>query len=606
MSAAYDKYSVTQYSVSSILTYIKEGEIAIPEIQRPFVWKGKQVRDLIDSLYNGYPTGYLIIWQNPDVKLKDGSSAVGKKVLIDGQQRVTALMTAIAGYKILTENYEEKTIKIAFNPLAEGDEERFAVQTPAHIKSSFWIPDISVIFDDDFDSYEFIDEYAEKNPNVSKKQVNQAITNLLAIKSCQLGAIILVPQLDIREVTDIFVRINSQGKRLNEADFAMSKIAADERYGGNYLRKAIDYFCHLAVEPAFYSSLANGDKEFMKTEYANKLRWLKDDKEDIYDPDYSDMLRVSFMHMFGRAKLGDLVSLLSGRDFADRSFKEEIAKDSFEKLSLGVMNFMNQYNFEQFVLAIKAAGFISSKLLNSQMTLDFAYTLYLLLQRSEEIPKIEIKRYIQKWFVLSTLTGRYIGSPETQMDRDLRNIAEKGFKAFLEENETALLSDAFWNVRLVQNLETSSISSPFFNTFLAAQIFSGDRSLLSNSSKVSDLISVAGDVHHIFPRAYLKETGFNDKGKYNQVANFAYLDTGVNISIGKQAPNEYFLKAFEQCETGEIKVGTIADTDVLRSNLKVNCIPANIAQMSAEDYPEFLKERRVLMAKKIKEYYYSL
>lgn len=606
MSTAYDKYSVTQYSVSSILGYIEAGDIAIPEIQRPFVWKGKQVRDLIDSLYNGYPTGYLIIWQNPDVKLKDGSSAVGKKVLIDGQQRVTALMTAIAGKKILTEEYEEKVIRIAFNPLAKDDEERFAVQTPAHVKSSFWIPDISELFKPDFDSYEFIDEYAEKNPNVSKKQVNQAITNLLTIKSCQLGAIILVPQLDISEVTEIFVRINSQGKRLNEADFAMSKIAADERYGGNYLRKAIDYFCHLAVEPAFYGNLVNGDKEFMQTEYANKLRWLKDDKEDIYDPDYSDMLRVSFMHMFGRAKLGDLVSLLSGRDFADRSFKEEIAKDSFDRLGSGVMNFMNQYNFEQFVLAIKAAGFISSKLLNSQMTLDFAYTLYLLLQQSDEIPKIEIKRYIQKWFVLSTLTSRYIGSPESQMDRDLRSIAEKGFKSFLEENETALLSDAFWDVRLVQNLETSSISSPFFNTFLAAQIFSGDRSLLSNSSKVSDLISVAGDVHHIFPRAYLKENGFNDKGKYNQVANFVYLDTGVNISIGKQAPNEYFKKAVEQCGTGEIKVGTIIDADVLRANLEVNCIPANVANMTAEDYPDFLRERRILMARKIKEYYYNL
>ncbi len=606
MSAAYDKYSVTQYSVSSILTYIKEGEIAIPEIQRPFVWKGKQVRDLIDSLYNGYPTGYLIIWQNPDVKLKDGSSAVGKKVLIDGQQRVTALMTAIAGYKILTESYEEKTIKIAFNPLAKEDEDRFAVQTPAHVKSSFWVSDISELFAEGFSTRKFINRYLDENPTANEDVVDQAITKLLSIRSCQLGAIILVPQLDISEVTEIFVRINSQGKRLNEADFAMSKIAADERYGGNYLRKAIDYFCHLAVDPAFYTNLANGDKAFMQTEYANKLRWLKDDKEDIYDPDYSDMLRVSFMHMFGRAKLGDLVSLLSGRDFADRSFKEEIAKDSFEKLGSGVMNFMNQYNFEQFVLAIKAAGFISSKLLNSQMTLDFAYTLYLLLQRSEEIPKIEIKRYIQKWFVLSTITSRYIGSPETQMDRDLRSIADKGFKAFLEENETALLSDAFWNVRLVQNLETSSISSPFFNTFLAAQIFSGDRSLLSNSSKVSDLISVAGDVHHIFPRAYLKDNGFNDKGKYNQVANFAYLDTGVNISIGKQAPNEYFAKAVEQCETGKIEVGTIKNADILNINLEVNCIPQNIAAMTADDYPEFLKQRRVLMAKKIKDYYYSL
>lgn len=606
MSVTYDKYSVTQYSVSSILGYIEAGDIAIPEIQRPFVWKGKQVRDLIDSLYNGYPTGYLIIWQNPDVKLKDGSSAVGKKVLIDGQQRITALMTAIAGHKILTEDYEEKTIRIAFNPLAQGEEDRFAVQTPAHINSSLWISDIAELFKPGFSTRKFINKYLDDNPDVDEDIVDKAITQLLAIKSCQLGAIVLVPQLDISEVTEIFVRINSQGKRLNEADFAMSKIAADEQYGGNALRKAIDYFCHLAVDPAFYNQLANGDKEFMETEYAAKLRWLKDDKEDIYDPDYNDMLRVSFMHMFGRAKLGDLVSLLSGRDFNDRSFKEEIAKESFAKLSTGVKNFMNQYNFEQFILAIKAAGFISPKLLNSQMTLDFAYTLFLLLQKSGEVPKIEIKRCIQKWFVLSTLTSRYIGSPESQMDRDLRNIAAKGFKVFLEENESALLSDAFWDVRLVQNLETSSTNSPYLNTYIAAQIYAGDRSLLSNSSKVSDLIYVAGDVHHIFPREYLKKNGFDNRWKYNQVANYAYLDTGVNISIGMKAPNVYFTAAKEQCSTGEINVGTITNIDAFNANLEVNCIPAEIVDMTATDYPDFLQMRRVLMAKKIKEFYLSL
>lgn len=226
-------------------------------------------------------------------------------------------MTAISGHKILTEDYVEKTIRIAFNLLAKDDEERFAVTTPAHEKSAFWIPDISLLFKPDFDSYEFVDAYAKKNPYVSKKDVNHKITQLLSIKSCQIGAIQLVPQLDISEVTEIFVRINSQGKRLNEADFAMSKIAADEKYGGNALRKAIDYFCHLAVDPAFYSQLSNGDKEFMTTDYAPKLKWLKDDNGDIYDPDYNDMLRVSFMHKFGRAKLGDLVSLLSGRDFVD-------------------------------------------------------------------------------------------------------------------------------------------------------------------------------------------------------------------------------------------------------------------------------------------------
>ena len=605
MTNTTEKYSVTQYSVNSVLGYIDAGDIAIPEIQRPFVWKGRQVRDLIDSLYNGYPTGYLIIWQNPDVKLKNGESSVGKKILIDGQQRVTALMTSVGGQPVLNENYELKQIAIAFNPLAKGEEERFAVRTPAHEKSSFWIPDISVLFRTDFDSFGFISDYTAKNPGITPQELNKTINKLLNIKNCQMGVITLVPQLDISEVTEIFVRINSQGKRLNEADFAMSKIAADERFGGNMLRKAIDYFCHLAVDPAFYSQLSTKDSEFMKSEYAEKLKWLKDDNENIYDPDYNDMLRVSFMHQFGRGKLGDLVSLLSGRDFIERTFKEEIAQDSFAKLTAGVNNFMNKFTFEQFVLAIKSAGFISPKLLNSKMTLDFAYTLYLLLNSSNEISKVEIKPYVQKWFVLSTLTGRYISSPESQMDRDLRAIASKGFKEFFKEVEEAELSDSFWDIGLVQNLETSAIYSPYFNTFIAAQIHGGDRSLLSASAKVSDLIT-AGDVHHIFPKEFLKKNGIDDKAIYNQVANYTYLDTGVNISIGKQAPQDYFTTALNQCTTKELKVGTITENTILRENLITNCIPAEIFTMTAADYDKFLRERRVLMAKKIKEYYKSL
>ena len=240
MTAVFEKYSVTQYSVSTILGYIEAGDIAIPEIQRPFVWKGKHVRDLIDSLYNGYPTGYLIIWQNPDVRLKNGKQALGKKILIDGQQRVTALMTAISGHPILMENYKETTIKIAFNPLANGEDDRFAVQTPVHFNTKHWIPDIAELFKPGFSTRRFINAYLEQNPDVDEDVVDQSITRLLSIKSCQLGAIILVPQLEINEVTEIFVRINSQGKRLNESDFAMSKIAADEKYGGTMLRKAID------------------------------------------------------------------------------------------------------------------------------------------------------------------------------------------------------------------------------------------------------------------------------------------------------------------------------------------------------------------------------
>ena len=244
--------------------------------------------------------------------MKDGRESIGKKILIDGQQRVTALMTAISGRSILTEDYKEKTIKISFNPIAQEDEERFAVHTPVIEKTKHWIADISELFKPNFSSLKFINTYMKDNPDVDPVVVESTVTQLISIKSCQLGAIILVPQLDISEVTDIFVRINSQGKRLDQADFAMSKIAADEKFGGNLLRKAIDYFCHLAVEPSFYAQISLGDKEFMRSKYATKLTWLKDDKENIYDPDYNDMLRVSSMHVFGRGKLGDLVSLLSG------------------------------------------------------------------------------------------------------------------------------------------------------------------------------------------------------------------------------------------------------------------------------------------------------
>ncbi len=601
-----NKYSVAQYSVDNILGFINSGEISIPEIQRPFVWKPKNVRDLVDSLYNGYPTGYLIIWQNPTVRLKDGREAGGTKILIDGQQRVTALMTALAGQQILTEDYEQKAYKIAFNPLAKDDEERFAVQTPAHVKSKNWIPDISVVFKPDFNAFNFINEYIQNNPETSSDVINRAIQKLLDIRTCQMGTIILVPDLDINEVTEIFVRINSQGKRLNEADFAMSKIAADSKYGGNILRKAIDYFCHLAVDPNFYEKLSATDDEFMKSEFASLLKWLKDDKEAIYDPEYNDMLRVCLMHKFGRGKLGDLVSLLSGRDFETRTYKEEIADESFAKLTSGVKNFMNEYNFKNFVLAIKGCGFISEKLLNSQMTLDFAYTLYLLLSNSKDIDKIEAKRLVQKWFIMSTLTGRYIGSPESQMDKDLRSIAAKGFKEYFREVEEAELSETFWTVGLVQNLETSSINSPYFNTYIAAQVWNAEASLFSNTTKVADLISVMGDVHHIFPKEYLKQNGYEDKAKYNQVANYTYLDTGVNISIGKKAPNEYFAQAKEQCQKGQCCIGTILNEYDLINNLKINCIPEGIYTMQAGDYETFLQERRKMMAEKIKNYYYSI
>src|SRR5437773_11178683 len=113
---ATQRYSVTPHPIDTLLTWVKSGEIAIPEIQRPFVWDAAQVRDLLDSLYQGFPIGYLIAWRNPDVKLKGGGTAAGKMILIDGQQRVTALTAAVLGQPVVNKEYRQVRVIIAFHP----------------------------------------------------------------------------------------------------------------------------------------------------------------------------------------------------------------------------------------------------------------------------------------------------------------------------------------------------------------------------------------------------------------------------------------------------------------------------------------------------------
>lgn len=600
-----EKFNLMQYSVHAILGLIEAEDFVIPEIQRPFVWKRSQVRDLIDSLYNGYPTGYIITWKNPDVKTKDGGKANGKKVLIDGQQRVTALMAAISGKEVLDDDFNKERIKIAFNPLAEDETKRFAVQDASHLKDKKWIPDISVVFEPEFDPFEFSIRYCEDNEGVKPNVVNNAVMELRSIANRQIGVIELDASLEIDEVTEIFICINSKGTALSQSDFVMSKMAADTDHNGSLMRKTVDYFCHLAVKPDFYSQMIK-DQEFQDSKYAAKIKWLANDYDDIYDPNFGDMLRVSFMHQFRRGKLADLVSLLSGRDFITKEYRDDIIDDSYQKLDQGIMNFINQYHFSQFVMAIKGAGFVSSKQLNSQMTLDFAYTLYLMLLDDPEIPNAQIKRYVQKWFVLSTLTSRYIGSPESQMDRDMRSIGEKGFLKFLSEIEASALSETFWTVTLPQNLETSSVNSPAFNTFLAAQINQNCNSMLMNGTKIADLITISGDVHHIFPKNYLQKNGIKSKTKYNQVANYIYLDTQVNKAISDEAPAVYFAKVKEQCQTKNVVFGNIMSDTLLKTNLAENYIPNNVDQMTFENYDEFLQKRRMLMADMIHQYYMGL
>ena len=594
------KYSVNQHLIETLLVWVKSGEIAIPEIQRPFVWDSSKVRDLMDSLYQGYPVGYVITWRNPNVRLKDGSTAEGKKVLIDGQQRITALTAAILGDYVVNKEYKRIRIKIAFNPI----EEKFDVQTPVILKDKTWIPDISEVLNGTVNSFGYINTYLQNNPDVNQDKVVEAINNLFNLTKKQIGLIDLAGDLDIETVTEIFIRINSKGVVLSQADFAMSKIAANDNYGGQELRKAIDYFSHLAVAPEFYQFIKDNDADFAKTDYFQKMAWLRSENEDLYDPSYTDVLRVAFTSQFNRGKLSDLVSLLSGRNFETRTFEEHIAKESFEKLSAGIGQFINETNFKRFIMIIKSAGFISPKLIRAQNALNFAYILFLKLREKGENPA-NIEKYVRRWFVLSLLTGRYSGSAESSIDYDSKQIANKPFDQFLQEVEEADLSDAFWNASLVQSLDSSVSSSPYFLVYLASQAKANDKGFLSKEITVSDLITYRGDIHHIFPRDFLKKNGM-ERGKYNQIANYVYMQQEVNIAVGNKAPDAYFSEVLEQCHGGVLKYGGISSLDELHQNLQANCVPESIFTMTLDQYDEFLKQRRKLMAEKMREYYFSL
>ena len=606
-----EKFTNTSMTIKGLLGLIEAKDIAIPEIQRPFVWKNSQVRDLVDSLYKGYPTGYIILWKNPNVKLKDGTISSGKKVIIDGQQRITAIMTSIAAQKIFNSDFKETRVKIAFNPFAaidfingNSDAEIFAVQTSAHLKSKHWIPDIAKIFSTEFASWTFIPKYIEQNPEMDGNDLQTVLSLLKGIESTQIGVIELSEKLDIDVITDIFIRINSKGTALSQGDFVMSKMAADEKHGGNTLRKIIDYFSHLSVVPSYYDYISKNDKSFASSPYFPKLSWLAEDKETVYDPNCDDVIRIAFMHKLKRAKLANLVQLLTGRDFETREFREDIIENTFKKMYEGVLNVISQHNFTQFMIAIKSAGFISNKMVTSNMALDFAYTIHLLLQDSDVLIA-ERKRIVQKWYVLSVLTGRYSSSPESAFARDIRQITEQGVPAMLKSIEDAILSDNFWNIAVPQNLTVTSTTNPTYLVYLAAQVYFNDISLLSSNITVRELINLGGDVHHVFPKKYLIENHY-EKNLYNQDGNYAYLDRPVNESIGKKAPKEYFNVALNQCQTKVAECGSIIDETQLYQNLEANSIPLSVFEMGHEDYNSFLEQRRTLMALKIRKYYESL
>ena len=596
-----EKYSINHQSVDILLSWVKSGVVAIPEIQRPFVWKKSQVRDLMDSLYQGYPVGYIITWQNPHVRLKDGTTSQGKHVLIDGQQRITALRASVLGLPVMNNKYKFENIAISFNPLTE----EFKVRDKGTENGSSWISDITEVMNNDFNQLQFLDTYLDKNTEADKNTVHDHVLKLIQVKNKNIGNIVLSAELPIEIVNEIFIRINKSGVNLSNADFAMSKIAVHEiepgdEYGMS-LRKFIDYFCNLTVDSTHFKDIEENDTQFTQTNYFKHITWLKSENDDIYNPDYNDILRVAALTEFNRGRLSDLVALLSGRNFETRENLKEIADDSFKKLESGVYKFTRELHFKHFVQDIlRASGFKDASMLPAKNAINYAYAMYIRARDIGEDATIR-DRYIKRLLVLSLLTSRHSGSFETQFEHDIKLINKPGdIEDFVKSIEEQTLTEVYWSLTLPDEFNKTNITNPFWNLFVASQNKHNKSSFLSESNKVSDMTTA--QVHHVFPKNYLAKNGI-DKTDYNKIANFVYLRDDINIKVSDLEPAQYMarIKEYKGTFGSDIK-----NEGMLDKNLKDNSLPKSLINSTYKEFFEFMEARRKLMANAIKQYYDTL
>ena len=593
-----DNYKITQYSVSSILGYVENSQIAIPEIQRPFVWKGEEVRALIDSLYEGYPIGYLIVWQNSQVRVRNFGKGGTKKILIDGQQRVTALMAALLGKEVLDEQYQSHRIRIAFNPLAGKGEERFAVCDTKHEEDSRWIPDISIFFRRDFSFRQFEKEYKEANPDEDFTLLEESVDTLKEIVKHQVGVIELSFLLDIDVVSEIFIRINLQGKPLNQEDFVMSKISVNEQYGGDYIRNCIDYFCHLLREPSFYQVLQQNETEFFNSEYGKALTWCQNEEQSLYIPSYADVLKVVLISYFGKTRIGDLVHLLSGRDgekkiFSKKEISKKVSEEAFEKLGAGVKAFVCEENFQGFQKALKKAGYSCSRLLYSQSVLNYCYAMYLLMYR-QGIGEKERESLLSKWITMAMITGHYQSGGESTVQKDYANAQEEGFASYLAQIEELKLTDEFYNNILSEKFTSTTARTAPVLAYVATQCARGVHSLYSDVT-IEELYKNKTESYQILPKAYLAKCGYKTREIYGQVANLTYISKETKDIIRKKSPVDYK-------EDLEKAIGI----EKIRTSLKENGLAETIFTANETDVIQILDDRRRQMALEIRDFYKTL
>ena len=525
--------------VGDLLNDIVIGKLGLPDLQRPFVWEDNKVRDLLDSMLKGFPIGYVMIWATPVDYSRTSAIGMNEKIyktpaelVIDGQQRLTALLAAMNGIKIVDKNYNERNIKISFNPLNRD----FQVWTKAYDNNQEYISSISDVFkaDDEHNVSKFRRSYIKSVNDVREKnrlplltdeeedKVEENIKDLLDLKIYALPTLRINTKADEEAVADIFVRVNSGGQKLTEKNFIETLLAVFD----NDVHKQIDMFCAESRIPADGTSY-----------------------NQILKVDPSHLIRMSVALGFHRARLRYAYMLLRGKDLKTGEITEETRKDNLRifKEALDVVTNLN--NWHAFLNLFAEAGYINGDLVASSNAVVFSYALYLIGKYEYKVNTPELRKIMRKWIYMTTVTYFYTGSTESEVEKqmaDLRDIhTASEFVSYLDSIISNKFTDDYFRYTLPQDMNTSSATTPIWFGYLAAINVLGTPMLFSTAPMSKFFILGASgtknsiDKHHIFPKHYLEQIGIKEDRDRNQIANFTYIDYQTNIDIGDRAPDEY-------------------------------------------------------------------
>lgn len=567
-----------RYNLANLIENIDTGIIGLPDIQRPFVWKDTQVRDLFDSMYLGYPVGYLLFWANAFQENTrnvgvDTNTAIPNLLIVDGQQRLTSLYAVIKGKRVVRENYDKEHIEISFKPL-EG---KFEVPDAASRRSPEYIHNISDVWNTDnimrftMDFINNLKETRELTPDQETTLQNN-IGKLHNLRDFPFSALKLSQNMSEEEVAQVFVRINSKGKTLKQADFILTLMSVFWDDG------------RMELEDFARRSRMEGTQEATPFNY-------------IFQPDADELLRAVIGLGFKRARLQYAYSILRGKDLETGEFSIERRDAQFAVLKENQKRALNLNTWHEFLKTLKKAGYSRSDFISSRNNIIYTYTMFLLGKYDYEVEANALRSIIARWFAFVSLTGRYTGSPETKMERDLALLRDiKTADGFIEKInhviDTELTGD-YWSITLPDELATSSPRSPALFAYYASLKILNANGLFS-SLQVSELLQEGLkerrsplERHHLFPRAYLERNGVKDQTKRNQIANYALVEWNDNNDIADKAPSEYLPDYIDKMSEEEKK-----------EMYFWHALPDGWEYMKYED---FLAKRRELMAGVIKK-----